>query len=114
MFSYPSGISNFHSFDCALAPQLGSLMQKCDPDWRAKIRIKIVYVFFTHQVFTIFIPLAVPWGPNLNPCGKSAILTGARKMHIKVVSAFLPIRHFQFSFLWLFLGVPSWILAAKV
>ena len=70
--------------------------------------------FFTHQTFSIFIPLAVPWCPNLDPCCKSVILTGARKIRIKIVSVFLPIRHFPVSFLWLSLGVPTWILAAKV
>ena len=79
-----------------------------------KIYIKIVYVFFTQQTFSIFIPLAVTWCPSLDPCGKSVILAGAIKIHIKVVYVFLPSRHFPFSYLWLSLGVPTWILAAKV
>ena len=62
----------------------------------------------------MFILLAVPWGSNLDPCCKRVLLTGARKIHIKVVYVFLPIRHFPFSFLWLSLGIPTWILAAKV
>ena len=53
-------------------------------------------------------------GPNLDPCCKSVILTGAIKIHIKIVYGFLPIRHFPFSFLWLSLGVLTWILAAEV
>ena len=157
MFFYPSDIFNFHSFGCHLGSQLGSLLQKCDPDRCAqkshksrlcfithhtfpifiplavpwgpdldpcsksvilmgarKNHIKVVYVFSTHQTFSIFIPLVVPWGPHLDPCSKSVILTGARKIHIKVVHVFLPISHFPFSFLWLFLGIPIWVLAAKV
>jgi len=79
-----------------------------------KIYIKVVYVFFTQQTFSIFIPLAATWGPNLDPCGKSVILAGAIKIYIKVVYVFLPSRHFPFSHLWLSLGVPTWIFAAKV
>jgi hypothetical protein len=37
---------------------------------------------------SIFIPLAFPWGPNLDPGSKSVILAGARKNHIKVVYVF--------------------------
>ena len=70
-------------------------------------------MFFTPQTFSIFISLAVTWCPSLGPCCKSAILASAIKIHIKVVHAFLPNRHFPFSFLCLSLGVPTWILAAK-
>ena len=71
-------------------------------------------MFFAHQKLSMFIPLAVPWSFNLGPCSKSVILTGARKIHIKVVYVFKPIRHFPFSSLWMSLGVQTWILAAKV
>ena len=200
MFFYPSDIFNFHSFGCHLGSQLGCLLQKCDPDRRdqnshksrlcfftqqtfpifiplavtwcpaldpcdksviltgaIKIHIKVIYVFFTHQTFSIFIYFSVTWGtsldpccksviltsaikiyikvvyvffnqhaffifiyfaatwcPTLGPCCKSVILTGAIKIHIKVGYVFLPSRHFPFSFLWLSLGVPTWILATKV
>ena len=114
MFFYPSYTFHYHSFGCPLGSQLGSLLQKCDPDRRTQNSHKSRLCFFTHQTFPIFIPLAVPWGPNLDPCCKSVILTGARKIHIKVVYVLLPIIHFPFSFLWLSLGVPTWILAAKM
>ena len=78
-----------------------------------KIHRKNRLCFLPHQTFSIFIPMAVLWDPNLDPCGKSVILTGARKIRIKIVSVFLPIRHFPVSFLWLSLGAPTWILAAK-
>ena len=93
---------------------------KCDFPWsRCKIcatmgLYELRWRFFTKQTFSIIIPLVVPWGPNLDHCGKIVILTGARKNHIKVVCVFLPIRHFQFSFLWLSLDVPTWILAARM
>ena len=93
---------------------------KCDfpwswcKKWRHNGIVWTSFMFFTNQTSSIIIPLVAPWGPNLDPCGKIVILTGARKIHIKVVCVFLPIRHFQFSFLWLSLGVPTWILAAKV
>ena len=111
---YPSDVSQFHSFSCPFGSQLGSLLQKCDPERCSRNSHKSRLCFFAHQTFSIFIPLAVPWCPNLDPCCKNVILTGARKTHIKIVSVFLPIRHFPVSFLWLSLGVPTWILAAKV
>ena len=114
MFFYPSDIFHFHSFGCHLGSQLGSLLQKCDPDRRDQNSHKSRLCFFTQQTFPIFIPLAVTWCPALDPCDKSVILTGAIKMHIKVGYVFLPSRHFPFSFLWLSLGDPTWILATKV
>ena len=114
MFYYPSYISHFHSFGCPLGFQLGSLRQKCDPGRCAQNSHKNRFCFFTHQTFSSFIPLAVPWGPNLDPCCKSVILTGARKILVKAVYVFLPIRHFLFSFVCLFLGIPTWILAARM
>ena len=114
MFFHTSDISHFHPFGCPLGSKLGSLRQKCDPDRCTQNSHKSRLCFITHQTFPIFIPLAVPWGPNLDPCGKSVILTGARKIHIKVVYVFLPIRHFLFSFVCMFLGIPTWILAARV
>ena len=113
-FFYPSDIFHFHSFGCPFGCQLGSLLQKCDPDRRDQNSHESRLCFFTQQTFPIFIPLAVTWCPNLDPCDKSVILTGAIKTHIKVVYVFLPIRHLPFSFLWLSLEVPTWILAAKV
>ena len=114
MFFYPSDIFHFHSFFCHLGSQLGSLLQKRDPDRCDQNSHKNHLCFFSQQTFPIFIPLAVTWCPTLDPCDKSVILTGAIKIHIKVVYVFLPIRHFQFSFIWLSLGVPTWILATKV
>ena len=45
-------------------------------------------MFSTYQAFSISIPLAVTWGPNLDPCCKSVILAGAIKIYIKVVYVF--------------------------
>ena len=156
MFFYPSDIFHFHSCGCPLVPQLGSLLQKCDPDRRAQNSHKSRLCFFTHQTFSIFIRLYVPWDPNLDPCGKSVVLAGARQIHLTIVYVFYPssishfhsfgcslgsqlwpllqksdpdrcaqnphknrlcflsIGRFSFSFLWASLGVPTWILAAKV
>ena len=114
MFFYPAVISHFRSFGCHLVSQLGSLRQKCDPGRCDQNLHKSRLSFFTQQTFFIFTHLAVTWGPSLDPCCKSVILTGAIKIYIKVVYAFLPSRHFPFSFLWLSLGVTTWILAAKV
>ena len=114
MFFYPLDISQFHSFGRPWGANLDPCGKSVILTGARKIHIKVVYVFFTHQTFSIFIPLAVPWGSNLGPCCNNVILTGAREIHIKVVYVFLPIRHFPFSFLWLSFGVPTWILAAKV
>ena len=111
---YPADIFHLHSFGCHLGSQLRSLLQKCDPDKCDQNSHKSRLCFFTLQAFPIFVLLAVSWGPNLDPCGKSVILTGAIKIHIKVIYVFLGSRHFPFSFLWLSLGVATWILAAKV
>ena len=111
---YLSGDFHFHSFGCPLGFQLGSLRQKCDPDRCAQNSHKSRICFFTCQTFFIFIRLSVPWDPNLDPCGENVVLAGARKIHIKLVCVLLPIRHFPCSFLWLSLGVPTWILVAKV
>ena len=93
---------------------------KCDfpwswcKKWRHNGIVWTSFMFFTNQTSSIIIPLAVTWGPNLDPCGKRMILTGAINIHIKVVYDFLRSRHFPFSFLSLSLGVPPWILAAKM
>ena len=111
---YQSDILNYHSFGCHLGSRLGSLRQKNDPDRRNQHSHKSRLWVFTQQTFPIFISFAVTWCPTLDPCCKNVILTGAIKINIKVVYAFLPSRHFPFSFLWLSLGVPPWILATKV
>ena len=107
MFFYSADIFHFHTFGCHLGSQLGSLRQKCDPGRCDQNLHKSCLSFFTQQTFFIFTHLAVTWGPSLDPCGKSVILTGASKIYIKVVYAFLPNRHFPFSFLWLSLGGPN-------
>ena len=116
MFFYPADIFHFHTFGCHLVSQLGSLRQKCDPDRREQNSHKSrLCFFFNQQAFPIFISFAVTWCPTLGPCCKSVILTGAIKIHMKVGYVFfLPSRHFPFSFLWLSLEVPTWILTAKV
>ena len=111
---YPTDIFNFRSFGCHLVSQLRSLLQKCDPGKYYQNSHKSRSCFFAQQKLPIFIPLPVTWSPNLDPCDKSVILTGARKIHIKVVSVFLLVRHFPFSFVCLFLGIPTWILAARM
>ena len=96
MFFYLADIFHFHSFGCHLGSQLKSLLQKCDPDKCDQNSHKSRLCFFTLQAFPIFIPLAVTWGPNLDPCGKSVILTGAIKIHIKVIYVFSPADIFHF------------------
>ena len=114
MFFYPADIFHFHTFGCHLGSQLGSLLQKCDPDRCAQKSHKNRLCFSTHQTFSICFPLVVPWGPHLDPCSKSVILTGARKIHIKAVYVFFFTHQtFPFPFLWLSLGVPSWALGEK-
>ena len=103
-FSYPSDIFHFHSFGCPLGSRFRSLQQKRGPDRCAQNSHQSRLCFLTHQTFSIFIPLFVPCRPNLDPCGKNVVLTGARQIRIKVVCDFLPIRHFLFSFLWSSLG----------
>ncbi len=71
-------------------------------------------MFCTHQTFSIFTLLIVPWGPNLDPCGKSVILTGAREIHIKVVYVFFTHQTFSIFIPWVVSGVQVLILAAKV
>ena len=74
----------------------------------------IVHVFCASGIsHVMFIPSVVSWSPNLDPCGKSVMLTGARKIRIKVLSVFLSIKHFPCSFLWLSLGALTLLLAAK-
>ena len=51
MFFYPSNIFHFHSFDCHLGSQLGSLWQKCDPDRCDQNSHKNRLCFFTQQTF---------------------------------------------------------------
>ena len=111
---HPSDIFHFHSFGCHLGSQLGSLLQERDPDKCDQNSHRSRLCFFNQHAFYIFIHLAVTWGPNLDPCCKSVILTSAIKIHIKVVYVFLTSMHFSFSFLSLSLGVPPWVLAAKV
>ena len=113
MFFCPSDIFHFHLFGCLLVSQLGSLRQKCDPDRCTQKSLQSRLYFFEHQTFPIFIPLAVPWGPNMDPCAKSVILASARKIHIKAVYVFFAHQTFPFPFLWLSLGVPSWALGEK-
>ena len=114
-FFYQADIFHFHTSGCHLVSQLESLLQKCDPGRCDQNLHKSRLCFFTQQTFSIFMPLAVTWCPNLDPCCKSVILAGAIKIYIKVVYVFfLPSRHFPFSYLWLSLGVPTWLLAAKV
>ena len=114
MFVYPTDIFYFIPFGYHLGSQLGSLRQKYDPDRCDRNSHESRLGFFIQQTFSNFIPLAVTWGSNLDSCCKSVILTGAIEIHIKVGYVFLPKRHFSFSFLWLSLGVPTWILAAEV
>ena len=81
---YPSDIFHVRSFVCSLVSQLGSLRQKSDPGKCIQNSHESRLCCFTNPTFDIFIPLVVPWGPNLDPCYKSVILTGARKIRIKV------------------------------
>ena len=111
---HPTNISHFHSFGCHLVSHLGSLRQKCDPDRCDQNSHKSCSCFFIQQTFPTFISLAVTWGPNLDPCCKSVILTGAIKLRMKITYVFFPNRHFPFSFRLLSLGVPTWFVAAKV
>ena len=114
VFFYPTDIFHFPSICCHLGSQLGSSWQKCDPDKREQNSHKNCLCFFTLQAFPIFIPLAVTGCPNLDPCGKNVILTGAIGIHIKFVYVFLPNRHYPFSCLRLSLWVPTLVLVAKV
>ena len=88
MFFYPADILHFHTFGCHLGFQLGSLRQKCDPGRCDQNLHKSRLCFFAQQTFSIFIPLAITWGPNFDPCGKSVILASAIKIYIKVVYVF--------------------------
>lgn len=106
--------SMFTTFGYPLGCHPGSLLQKCAPDKYSQNLNKSRLCFLTHQAFFIVVPLAVPWGPILDPCSKSMTLTSVATIQIRIVSVFLAIKHFPFSLLGLSLGMPSWILAAKV
>ena len=88
MFFYPTDISHFHSFGCHLGSKLGSLLQKRDPDRCDQTSHNNHLCFFTKQALSIFIPFAVTWGPDLDRCGKSAILANAIKIDIKSLMLF--------------------------
>ena len=58
-------------------------------------------MFFTQQTFSMFIPLAVTLCSNFDPCGKTAVLTGAIEVYIKIFHVFYTADIFQFhSFGW--------------
>ena len=114
MVFYPSGSFHVRSSGYAFGSPPGSLPQKCDTDKYSQNLNKRRFGFFTHQAFSIFVLAAVPWGPILDPCCKSMILTSIHKIQITIVYVFLAIRHFRFSLHWSSLGVTSWILAAEV
>ena len=78
-----------------------------------KIQSKVFYLF-THRAFPIFYPLTFFWDPIIDPCCKSMIMGSVSKTQIQIAYVFFAIRHFPFSLLRLSLGIPSWILAAKV
>jgi len=113
-FFTPRAFSMFTTFGYPLGCHPGSLLQKCAPDKYSQNLNKSRLCFLTHQAFFIVVPLAVPWGPILDPCSKSMTLTSVATIQIRIVSVFLAIKHFPFSLLGLSLGMPSWILAAKV
>ena len=75
MFFYPSDIFHFHSFGCHLGSQLGSLLQKCDPDMCMQHSRKSRLRSIANQNFAIFVPLAVSWDPILVNLCRGTILT---------------------------------------
>ena len=70
--------------------------------------------FSTCQAFSVFTPLAVPGDPILGPNEKNAALMGTHENQQQLDTVFPPVRDFQFSFLWLSLGIPSGIRMEKV
>ena len=113
-FCYPSDISHVHSFGCPLGSRFGSLQQKYDPARRAQNSHKSRLCFFNHLTFSIFMPLAAPLvsqlGSLLQKCDTGRCDQNSHKNRL----CFLPFGHFPFSFLWLSLGWPTWVLATKV
>ena len=93
---------------------------KCDfpwswcKKWRHNGIVWTSFMFFTNQTSSIIIPLVAPWGPNLDPCGKSVVLTCVFKIYIKVVYDVVAIWHFPFSFIAPSLCAPLWIFVTKV
>ena len=61
-----------------------------------------------------FVVLVVLWDPILDPCGKSDVLIRSNKIQQKLAMALLHVKRFVFLFMWLSLGIPSWILVEKV
>ena len=114
MFLYPWDIFPFHSFGCPLGSQLGSLLQKCAPDRRAQNSLKGRLCFLPIRHFSICVPLVVPWGPNLDPCCASVILTGARNIHTKVVYVSFTHQTFSISIPLAAPWASSWILVGKI
>ena len=96
MFFYLADIFHFHSFGCHLGSQLKSLLQKCDPDKCDQNSHKSRLCFFYLTSISHFHSFGCNLGPNLDPCCKSVILTGAIKIHIKVIYVFCPADIFHF------------------
>ena len=113
MFFYPADILHVHSFGCHLGFQLGSLRQKCDPSRCEQNSHESPLCSFAQQTFPNFIPLAVTWDPNFDPCCKSVILAGAGEKYIKVIYVSLPSRHFLFHSFCCHLGSQLWSLLQK-
>ena len=104
----------FCSFGCPLGFHPGSWWKKMRSwcDLIKSIRRSLWFVYLSN-VF-LFVPLVLPWDPILGPGWKSEVLKGHHESQLKVDKVFLPVRHFPFLSLLLYIGVPSWILVEKV
>ena len=88
MIFYPADIFHFHSIGFHLGSQLGSLLQKCDPDRCDQNVHKNRLCFFYPADIFHFHSFGCHLKSNLDPCGKSVVLAGAIKIHIKVAYDF--------------------------
>jgi hypothetical protein len=57
-------------------------------EMKVLLRIRESFIFFYTSGICHFHSFDCPWNPNLDPCGKSAILAGARKIHVTIVYVF--------------------------
>ena len=66
----------------------GSLQQKCDPDKYPQNSNNNRLCFPSHQTFSIFAPLVVPWGHILDPRGGSVMLACICKIQLHIAFVF--------------------------
>jgi len=78
-----------------------------------KIQIKVVWAFYPSDIF-YFCSFGCPLGSHPGSLRQKCDPDKYSQKSNEYRLCFLPIRHFPFPLLRLSLGIPSWVLAAKV